>query len=88
VQGVESLRIDCRVAQRLALRVRAEIMGSQKCGNVGKSQSVHTMFDPTRTGVAACGAGAAGIRDVARRARVAAAVTGLLVGAATVVFVS
>jgi hypothetical protein len=86
-------------------------MGSQQCGNAGKSQSVHTMVDPIivtgphieapwlvngghgaslrrHTGLAACGAGAAAGRGVARRARVAAAVTGLLVGAATVVFVS
>jgi hypothetical protein len=34
------------------IRVRVEIMGSQKCRNVGKSQSVHIMINPiisTRT---------------------------------------
>jgi|EP01047_Picozoa_sp_COSAG01_P034766 hypothetical protein len=39
-------------AQASSIRVRVEIMGSQKCGTVGKSQSVLMRIDPmisTRT---------------------------------------
>jgi|EP01047_Picozoa_sp_COSAG01_P062549 hypothetical protein len=41
-----------KIRHRLPLRVRVELMGSQKCRIVGKSQSVLTMSNPiisTRT---------------------------------------
>jgi hypothetical protein len=55
--GVDSAAVDCRphggrTTLTLPTRVRVEIMGSQKCGIVGKSQSILIMIHPiisTRT---------------------------------------
>jgi hypothetical protein len=55
--GGDSAAVDCRThggrtTLTLPTRVRVEIMGSQKCGIVGKSQSILIMIHPiisTRT---------------------------------------